>query len=64
MRSIGEGLALIIIGIPGFILFIGAMTWIWNQFGWAILWYSPIFIMLIVWIYSDYKKKKEFYYEN
>ena len=64
MRSIGEALALFIIGIPAFFLFIGAMTWIWNQFGWAILFYSPIFIMLTVWFFQDRKKKKEFYYGN
>ena len=62
MKSIGEALALVIIGIPGFFLLVGAMTWVWQTFGgWYILFWSPLFIMLLTWFFQGRKEKKRFY---
>ena len=47
MKAIGEGLALIIIGIPGFILVFGLFAYLWQEYGFA----GVLFPGMILWLF-------------
>ena len=48
MKTIGEGLALLIIGIPGFLLVLCLFIFLWQEYGFAGLFFSGMVLWILI----------------